>query len=141
LDNLITAQKIRAVVVCFVDSADRVKDMRMSPVFADAIARELLPQLKQRYPIVPSARSVAVGGFSAGATAAAYIGHRYPDSFGTVLSQSGAFRMSDETGKAEALARLYLSLPTRPIRFYLDAGVYEGNIEIFSAHYLKRSSP
>jgi enterochelin esterase family protein len=129
LDNLIAAQRIKSAVVCFVDSPNRVRDMRFNSVFADVIAKELLPQLKQRYPISPSTRNVIVGGFSIGAVGAAYIGHRHPDSFGSVLIQSGAFRVADETGQPEALARLYRSFPPPLIRFYIDAGAYEGNIE------------
>jgi enterochelin esterase family protein len=51
---------------------------------------------------------------------------RYPERFGNVLSQSGAFWWRPERDpESEWLARQLASGPTLPLRFYLDAGLME----------------
>ena len=49
-----------------------------------------------------------------------------PDVFGNVLSQSGSFR-GPLPGAEEpnSTAQAYLAAPRKPIRFYLDAGLYD----------------
>ncbi len=138
LDNLIAAGRIRPVVVCFVDFPVRRRDAQIDSPFLVAVATEVVPQLRSRYAISGSASELIIGGFSAGATAAAGVAFRYPTVFGNMLSQSAHLR---EPGPASAtqsveasappnrIARLYAEGEPRPVRFYLDVGLYEPNTE------------
>jgi enterochelin esterase family protein len=60
--------------------------------------------------------------------AAAYAALQQPESFGNVLSQSGAFGLDPE-GEEEHhwLARQYGERERLPVSFYLDAGILEVN--------------
>jgi hypothetical protein len=54
---------------------------------------------------------------------------RHQDVFGNVFSQSGAFR-GTKAGDPEpnTLARLYLESARVPVRFYIDAGLYDNGV-------------
>jgi enterochelin esterase family protein len=131
LDNLISDGLMRPVVVCFVDSLFR----RLSPgnpygdalvTYGDAIAGELLPQLRSTYAVSSSARDTVIGGFSAGGLLASLIAHRHSDVFGNVLAQSGFFRARKQGGEEPtSIAQMYLEEPRVPVRFYLETGLYE----------------
>src|SRR3982751_1146279 len=67
LDNLIAAKKIEPTVQVFVDNSDdRLGDLANRQKFADFIAKELLPWLRQRYRITTEASKVTLLGYSAG---------------------------------------------------------------------------
>jgi len=69
---------------------------------------------------------VVIGGSSAGGLAAAQIAFFHPEAFGNVLSQSGAFRAAEpDAAEPNETARMYLAAPRKPIRFYIEAGVYD----------------
>ena len=113
--------RIRPAVVCFVDSLNRLVDLGFGDEFGDAIVRELLPQLRSTYTISLQPQDVVLGGFSAGGLAASLIAFRHPDVFGSVFSQSGAFR-AQAAGKQEpnSVAQMYAGAPRKPVRFYLE---------------------
>lgn len=66
-------------------------------------------------------------GYSAGGLAAAYVAFRYPNLFGNVLSQSGAFWRGNEGGteQLEWLTAQYKNAPKMNLRFYLEVGANE----------------
>jgi len=124
LDNLAAAGKIRPAVVCFVQS-DPVTQL-LSSQFANAVATELVPQLRSTYRISPDAKELVIGGFSANAVWGAYIALQHSNVFGNVLSQSGAFRLR-LPGKLEpnSLSSMFAGAPRAPLRFFIDSGLYE----------------
>ena len=128
LDNLIADRRIRPAVVCFVDTSKfRRTDLGLDDeTFGNAIATELLPMLRGSYAINQGQRDIVVGGYSAGGTAATLMALKHADLFGSVLSQSGNFRAkrADST-EPNVLARAYASASRIPVRFYLDAGLYD----------------
>ena len=82
--------------------------------------------LRASYPISTSPADTVIGGYSAGGTAAAEIALLHSDVFGNVLSQSGSFRGRDPGDEEpNSTARKYLAEPRRPIRFYLETGLYD----------------
>lgn len=123
LDNLINEKRIRPTIAAFVDSdtstADRAANLRFNPVFADAIATELVPSLRRSFTISADPKDDVIGGFSAGANAGFYIAMRHPEVFGNVLSQDGG------AGVGSQLPQMLLDAPKLPIRVYLDQGIYE----------------
>jgi enterochelin esterase family protein len=124
LDNLIAAGRIRPAVVCFVSSissaGNRSANLGFNAAFNAAVATELVPWLRSAFAASPDSRDVIVGGYSAGARAAADIAIQYPNQFGNVLSQSGAFAGGQ-------IQQAYLNADRAPIRFYIDVGLYDNN--------------
>jgi enterochelin esterase family protein len=136
LDNLIAAAAIPPTVAVFVKNVRgrRLRDLLPNPEFAAFMAQELVPWTRTRYDVTTGAAQTVAGGASAGGLAAAYMGLRHPDTFGAVLSQSGAFWWApdhyleaDATTEPNWMARQFLASPRLPVRFYLDAGTFEAD--------------
>ena len=124
LDNLINDGRIRPAIVLF-DPRNRGAAGPQAG-YGEALVREIMPMLRATYPISTNPADTVIGGFSAGGLAAAEIALLHSDVFGNVLSQSGGFR-AREPGDEEpnATVRRYLAVPRRPIRFYLETGLYD----------------
>ena len=120
LDNLIAAGAIRPVVAVLPDSLDhetRMRELVLHEPFVDFVAEELLPWASDRLSFTDDPAQTLVTGSSAGGLAATFCALRRPDRFGLVLSLSGSvqFGLADEFVRSDRL----------PLRFYLDAGVFE----------------
>lgn len=125
LDNLINAGRIRPVIVVF-DGGNRGGGPAGRGTYGEALVKELMPMLRATYPISTGPADTVIGGFSAGGTAAAEIALLHPDIFGNVLSQSGAFRgRLPGAEEPNSTAQAYLAAPRKPIRFYLEVGLYD----------------
>jgi len=138
LDNLLAAKKIRPLLAILVDNRSeetRDRDLGCYPPFADFVAKELVPWARQRYRISADPERTIVGGVSLGGLTAAYCALRYPEVFGNVLSQSGAFwyfpgwqdQEATDTSPFGWLTRQFVTTPKLPIRFYLEAGLFEND--------------
>jgi len=135
LDNLMASQKIHPLVALLVDSGEtRDRDLQCSAPFADFLAKELLPWARQRYRFSAEPKQTIVGGSSYGGLSAAYCALRHPEVFGAVLSQSGSFGYypgwdsdNDRTDSSPFgwLIRQFVTIRKLPIRFYLEAGLFE----------------
>jgi len=142
LDNLVASKKIHPLLALLVDSGEtRDRDLQCSAPFADFLAKELLPWARRHYRLSADPKQVIVGGSSYGGLSAAYCALRHPEVFGAVLSQSGSFgyypgwdRDNDRTDASPYgwLIRQFVTTRKLPIRFYLEAGLFEtdgaGNI-------------
>jgi enterochelin esterase-like enzyme len=127
LDNLINDGRIRPTIVCF-DPGNRPRATGLAGAkkYGDALLQELLPSLHKDYAISTNPADIVIGGYSAGGLAAAQIAFLHPEAFGNVLSQSGAFRAAEaNAAEPNETARIYLGEPHKPIRFYIEAGVYD----------------
>jgi len=138
LDNLIAQHQIAPLVVVMVENstgnADRNRDLSNSPAFADFLAGELVPWVRQNYAVSSDPTRSIVGGLSLGGSMASYCGLRHPDVFGNVLSQDGAYwvwegypqvgtlDLATETGW---LTRQFATSPKLPLRFSLEVGRLE----------------
>jgi enterochelin esterase family protein len=138
LDNLVAAKKIRPLVAILVDNLSeksRDRDLQCYPPFADFLAKELVPWARQRYRFSAEPERTVVAGVSLGGLNAAYCALRYPEVFGNVLSQSGAFWYFPDWEDQEAsdyaplgwLIRQFVTTRKLPIRFYLEAGLFEND--------------
>jgi enterochelin esterase family protein len=135
LDNLLASNKINPLVALLIDSGEtRDRDLQCSAPFADFLAKELLPWARQRYRFSADPKQTIVGGSSYGGLSAAYCAFRYPEIFGNVLSQSASFgyypgwdRDRDRTDSSSYgwLTRQFVTTPKLPIRFYVEAGLFE----------------
>lgn len=132
LDNLIDAGRIKPVIVAF-DPANRGNALAAAgseSTYSQVVTQELVPMLRNSYPISTNPRDTVIGGYSAGGRASAEIAFLHPDLFGNVLSQSGSFcdcAQGRSAGSYEpnVNAQAYLSAATKPIRFYLEVGLYD----------------
>jgi enterochelin esterase-like enzyme len=137
LDNLIAASKIPptvAVLIANPSQETRSKELPPNPAFADFLAQELVPWVRARYTVTADPRQTVVAGSSFGGIAATFAGLRHPDVFGNILCQSGSFwwapdhdlaRNADATTETGWLAKEYIKSPKLPLRFWMDAGVFE----------------
>jgi enterochelin esterase-like enzyme len=138
LDNLLAAKKIRPLVAILVDNLSeesRDRDLECYPPFADFLAKELVPWARQRFRFSAEAERTIVGGVSLGGLTAAYCALRYPEVFGNVLSQSGAFsyfpngddQEETDTSPFGWLIRQFVTTRKLPVKFYLEAGLFEND--------------
>ncbi|CAM3970153.1 Enterochelin esterase [Vibrio aerogenes CECT 7868] len=128
LDNLIAAHKIpplRAVFIHIPLPSLRAKELPPNPVFADFMARELMPWLNKVHHIHPSGKNTILTGSSFGGLASMYVATRYPDIFGKVLSQSGSFWWGPDKAHPQWLTAQLRQQPKRPIKVYMNAGIFE----------------
>jgi enterochelin esterase family protein len=143
LDNLVAGKKIKPLVAILVHSVSqtlRSRDLQCSALFADFLAKELVPWARRRYGLSTDPKQTIVGGSSYGGLSAAYCAFLYPGVFGNVLSQSGSFGYypgwyggdRTDTSPYGWLIRQFVRTRKLPIRFYLEAGLFEagapGNI-------------
>src|SRR5262245_7820942 len=129
LDNLIAQNRIAplvAVVLANVTTTSRSEELPCNPRFADFLAGEVVPWMRQNYNITTEPSRIIVAGSSLGGLAATYAGFRHPEVFGNVLSQSGSFWWKPEgDNKDEWLTRQFEASPKLSVRFYLDVGLME----------------
>ena len=137
LDNLIAARKIPSTVAVLIANPSqdtRSKELPPNPTFAEFLATELLPWVRARYSVTTDPSRTVVAGSSYGGIAATYAGLRHPELFGNVLCQSGSFWWApdhgagpgaDATSETGWLAKEFIKSPKLPLRFWMDAGVFE----------------
>jgi enterochelin esterase-like enzyme len=139
LDNLVAENRIPRMVAVFIDNPPgdaRDRELPCNPTFADFLNSELVPWVRQLFNVTTDPKQTVVGGSSYGGLAAAYAGFRHPETFGNILSQSGAFwwtrpRSDDPedfdfpNAEPNWLAKQFIMSPRLPLRFYMDAGIDE----------------
>jgi enterochelin esterase-like enzyme len=130
LDNLIAQKRIPPVVAALIDnpsSAARRLELPCYVPFADFLAKELVPWLREHYRATADPARTVVAGSSYGGLAAFFAALRYPGVFGNVVSLSGSFWWKpDSEEEAEWLARQFAASPALRLRFYLEVGLMEG---------------
>jgi enterochelin esterase family protein len=123
-----------AVLIANPSQDTRNKELPPNPAFADFLANELLPWVHARYTVTSDPRLTVVAGSSYGGIAATYAGLRHPEVFGNVLCQSGSFWWApdhgagpdaDATTETGWLAKEFIKSPKLPLKFWMDAGVFE----------------
>ena len=139
LDNLKAQGKIPNLTVVFVyQSAQRDQELHCWEPFAEFVTRELMPTVRKDYRLSSEPNHVIIGGASAGGLMAAYCALKHPETYGNVLSMSGAYWWSPEandeisTGTPEPgwLSRQYAATPKLPIHFFLSAGRFENGYPV-----------
>ncbi|WP_294261467.1 enterochelin esterase domain-containing protein [uncultured Comamonas sp.] len=128
VDNLMADGLLPATAVVLVANGAgdaRSRELPPNPVFADFMGLQLMPWLKAQGIAAGSERAV-IAGSSYGGLASSYVALRHPQWFGNVLSLSGSYWWAPKGEPPNWMARQYQQSPQLPIRFYLDAGIYEG---------------
>ena len=136
LDNLIATKKTDPTIAVFVNNiGQRNRDLGGNPAFADFIALELVPWVRQNYKVSNGPSHVVVAGSSRGGLASSHCAFSHPDVVGNVLSQSGAYwvQNDDHSGLPQPLSSdagdLVLAFRQHrplPIKIYLEVGRFDG---------------
>ncbi|NOT07510.1 MAG: DUF3327 domain-containing protein [Gemmatimonadales bacterium] len=129
IDNLISERRIPLMIGIFVgleSRSTRLGDLMPNPKYADFVATELLPWVRERYAITNDPARTAAIGSSAGGIAASYLAFRHPGVVGAVGSQSGSYWWAPPADPEPGwLQRQYAGAPKKAIRFWMDIGLYE----------------
>ncbi len=135
LENLFSERKIRpmvAVLIANPDQETRTRELPPNPKFADFLNDELVPWIRQNYNVTKDPGQVVVAGSSFGGIASVYAGFRHPETFGNILCQSGSFWWAapklEPYAEPKFLAKEFVKSPTLPLRFYMDAGTFEVDV-------------
>lgn len=95
LDNLIHRLTIPDMIVCFIDSPDRLLEYASHEPHARFLSEELVPHLERELPLEGRPQARCIVGASFGAVAALSTAWRYPGFHGRLLLQSGSFAFTD----------------------------------------------
>jgi enterochelin esterase family protein len=134
LNNLIAEKKIPPLVAAFVyQTQNRDKELTCNATFCDFLVSELVPWMRQNYPVTKDPVRTILGGLSYGGLMSTYCAHLHPELFGNVLSMSGAYAWFpgiENAGYRDPAAEGWLpgefiKPPRQEIRFYLAAGKFE----------------
>jgi enterochelin esterase-like enzyme len=129
LDNLLAKGLIPPMVAVVLDNptpTSRNDELPCNARFADFLAKEAVPWVRENYHVTSDPSQTIVAGSSYGGLAATFAGLRHPEIFGNVISQSGSFWWKPEgDAEHEWLTRQFVASPKLPLRFYLDVGLME----------------
>jgi enterochelin esterase family protein len=130
LNNLLAAGKISPTVAVMIDNGDAkasAEDLDNHATFADFMATELVPWVRQRWRVSADPARTIICGYSRGGLGATYVAWKHPEVFGNVLAQSGAFWRGNEGGTSdpEWLTQQFKSSPKASLRFYVEVGAQE----------------
>jgi enterochelin esterase family protein len=135
LDNLAAQKRMPSVIMVIPYFVNRNSECECSAPFADFIAKELVPWVREHYRVTADPAGTIVGGFSYSGLAAAFCAFRHPDVFGNVITMSGSYYWFPGAEKSDALlagepgwlTRQFVTapIPPRPTRFFLAVGKFE----------------
>jgi enterochelin esterase family protein len=137
LDNLVHRLEIPPLVVGLISSPDRLKEYVGFEPHADFVAHELLPALRERFPLDDDPAARGLMGASLGGVASLHAAWRHQGTFGRLLLQSGSFAFTDigENRRGPVFEPVvkfmnaFRADPGRPAdRLYVSCGVYESLI-------------
>ncbi len=140
LNNLIFSKKIPSIIAVFIfqhmeDGIEsRNIELNTNPDFAFFIGEELYPYIQKKYNITNNPEKTIVGGASFGGLTASYLGLKYPDKFGKILSQSGSYWAAEKWDQNsnpdfrnwQYIIKEYVKREKLPLDFYIEIGLYEG---------------
>ncbi len=145
LDNLIFSKKIPPIIAVFIcnQTVTRNRELNTNPDFVYFIAEELLPHLKEKFNLSNNPEKTIVGGLSLGGLTSSYIGLKYPEKFGKILSQSAPYWVPETDDSRRGFPTKFLKIDPHfqnwqhiigeyvkseklPLDFYIEVGVYEG---------------
>ncbi|WP_236620659.1 alpha/beta hydrolase-fold protein [Providencia sneebia] len=128
-DKWISEGLIPPMNVVFLDSISserRGNELPPNTEFPQMLAQELMPILAAKGIQAP-AKSTTIAGSSFGGLGATWNALAHPELFGNVISMSGSYWWSPKGKDPEWLTREAELLAKKPLRFYLEAGLFERN--------------
>lgn len=127
LDNLISDGLIQPIIAAFLNPVDREKEYATTQTapFTEMVVSELIPWIESNYHISPNAEERAVTGPSYGGLITTRQCFEHPEIFGLCGPYSPSYWVYNG-----ALPTLIANSATKPIKWYLDWGTYEGSISV-----------
>lgn len=134
LDNLIAQGKVPPTLgVLLASGGTRDRDLPMSAPFAEFLAKELAPWLRREYKASDDPSQATLAGSSFGGLCGAYAALHHSEVFGNVLSQSGSYWFTPGALSVDApyalepgaLMREVIAAPAKPVRFWMEVGLFE----------------
>ena len=129
LDNLLAKHLLPPLVAVVIGEATTTSfflEMPCNADFAEFLAKEIVPWVRQNYHATTDPKQTVVTGASYGGLASSFAAYRHPEIFGNVLSQSGSYWWKpDDATEHEWLVKQFVTSPKLPVRFYLDVGLLE----------------
>ena len=95
LDNLIHRLEIPALIAVLTQSPDRLVEYTGDERHARFLVEELIPAAARKYPLIDDRQHRGLMGASLGGVATLHAASLYPETFGSLLLQSGSFAFSD----------------------------------------------
>ena len=132
LDNMVAQKAIGPIIAVFIENPDRetrAKELPVNEDFADFMANELSPFIREKTGLTIKPSHTALAGSSYGGLAALSIALRYPHLFGNVISMSGSYwwhPIDAPLADNEYIASQISKNPKPDIRVFLSAGLFEG---------------
>ncbi|HEF8774356.1 TPA: DUF3327 domain-containing protein [Providencia stuartii] len=126
-DKWMLEGKIPPMYVVFLDSISsehRNNELPPNSDFPEMLAKELMPLLRAKGINAP-AESTIIAGSSYGGLGATWNALTHPELFGNVISMSGSYWWAPKGKDPEWLIREIEQMSKRPLRFYLEAGLFE----------------
>lgn len=138
LDNLIARHEVAPLIVAFTNGYARNKEYGADPRQPKYVVEELLPALRERYPISDDPGELGLMGASFGGVTSLFTAWTYPGVFGRLLLQSGSFVFTDIGHHGEGplfdpvveFVNQFRAAPGRIAaeRVFLSCGQFEGLI-------------
>ena len=137
LDNLIHRLEVAPLIAVLLHPTDRLIEYADDARHARFVAEQVVPFIEERYTIYPGKQARCLMGASFGAVASLSTAYRYPDTFGSLLLQSGSFAFTDigEQKRGPAFDRVvefvneFRENPGKPVdKVFVSCGVYESLI-------------
>ncbi len=137
LDNLIHRHEMAPILVCFTSGIQRNWEYAANPKQADFLALELLPHLRESFPVLDGPEFHGIMGASFGAVSSLFAAIRHPNTWGRLLLQSGSFAFTDigehERGPlwdpiVEFVNELRANPPRIESQIYQSCGTFESLI-------------
>ena len=125
LDTLIAEQRIQPIVAVLVGNAARAQELTCSPAYADFLAMELVPWMRETYFATTASDKTIVAGSSLGGLASAFAAFQHPDVFGNVLSQSGSYWGAPADQPGEWLTHQFAAAGKKALRISMSVGAME----------------
>ena len=138
LDNLMHERAIPDLIVCFIDSQDRLNEYAAHEAHGRFLTEELVPDLERRLPLEARPQSRCLMGASFGAVACLATAWQFPGFYGRLLLQSGSFAFTDIRGGSRRgplfdpvvtfVNELRKDVKPFSERLFVSCGVYESLI-------------
>lgn len=141
-DVLVRAGLIRPCAVVLVDQlgSQRYTELLCDPGFSRMLVEELLPWLRERYPLSHDPEDVTLAGESYGGLCAGWTALHHPEAFGNAILQSPSCGYHPDIRKNPGVGGLlrrdpvptliadFLTAERAPVRIFHDVGELEGSI-------------
>ena len=95
LDNLIHRHEVAPLLVAFTSGTKRNWEYAANPKQADFLATELLPHLRDHFPVLEGPEFQGLMGASFGAVSTLFAAVSHPGTWGRLLLESGSFAFTD----------------------------------------------